>query len=99
MDEKLNISVNLNGKKFNLQIKNSEQEEMIYRNAADMFNETVQNYKLEQYEGIEEKDILSMVAYNYVIKYLRSDISQNKDNKDFLLTLQEINHSLDTYLE
>lgn len=99
MNEQLNISVNLNGKKYNLKINNTEQEEIIYRKAADMFNETVQNYKLEQYEGVDEKDILSMVAYNFVIKFLRSDIKQNKENKNILLTLQEINHSLDTYLE
>ena len=71
MDNQLNISVKLNGKKFNLTIPNDEKTEMIYRQAADMYNEAIQNYKLKQYEGVSEKEILSMVAYNFALKFLQ----------------------------
>lgn len=99
MDNHLNISVKLNGKKFNLTIENDEKTEMIYRQAADMYNEAIQNYKLKQYEGVDEKDILSMVAYNFAIKYLNL-IKNDKDTQEkILLTLQDINQSLDAYLE
>ncbi len=99
MDNQLNISVKLNGKKFNLMIENNEQTEMIYRQAADMYNEAVQNYKLKQFEGINEKEILSMVAYNFAIKYLQLKGNNTTDQEEILLTLQDINQSLDAYLE
>ena len=99
MNDQLNISVKLNGKKFNLKIENDEKTEMIYRQAADMYNEAVQNYKLKQYEGIEEKEILSMVAYNFAIKYLQLKKTNATEQEEILLTLQDINQSLDAYLE
>ncbi len=99
MNDQLNISVKLNGKKFNLKIENDEKTEMIYRQAADMYNEAVQNYKLKQYEGIDEKEILSMVAYNFAIKYLQLKKTNATEQEEILLTLQDINQSLDAYLE
>ena len=99
MDNQLNISVKLNGKKFNLTIANDEKTEMIYRQAADMYNEAIQNYKLKQYEGISEKEILSMVAYNFALKFLQIKDVGLANQEDLLLTLQNINQSLDTYLE
>ncbi|RKX19131.1 MAG: hypothetical protein DRP35_08200 [Candidatus Zixiibacteriota bacterium] len=99
MDNQLNISVKLNGKKFNLTIANDEKTEMIYRQAADMYNEAIQNYKFKQYEGISEKEILSMVAYNFALKFLQIKDVGLANQEDLLLTLQNINQSLDTYLE
>ncbi len=99
MDNQLNISVKLNGKKFNLTIANDEKTEMIYRQAADMYNEAIQNYKLKQYEGISEKEILSMVAYNFALKFLQIKDMGLANQEDILLTLQDINQSLDAYLE
>jgi len=99
MDNQLNISVKLNGKKFNLTIPNDEKTEMIYRQAADMYNEAIQNYKLKQYEGVSEKEILSMVAYNFALKFLQIKDVGLANQEDLLLTLQNINQSLDAYLE
>lgn len=99
MDNQLNISVKLNGKKFNLTIENDEKTEMIYRQAADIYNEAIQNYKLEKYEGIDEKNILSMVAYNFAIKYLTLTTNSKDEQEKNLSTLQNINQSLDAYLE
>lgn len=99
MDSQLNISVKLNGKKFNLTIPNDEKTEMLYRQAADMYNEAIQNYKSKQFEGVNESDILAMVAYNFALKYLQLKNMEVSNKEDLLLTLQNINQSLDAYLE
>ena len=99
MDDTLNISVELNGKRFNLKIPNNERVETIYRQAANLYNEAILNYKSKQYNGIDEKDILSMVAFNFAVKYLNA-IETDKDNRnEILLSLQDINQTLDAYLE
>ena len=72
---------------------------MLYRQAADMYNEAIQNYKFKQYEGISEKEILSMVAYNFALKYLQIKDMGLDQQEDILLALQDINQSLDAYLE
>ena len=99
MDNQLNISVKLNGKKYNLVIPKDEKLEMLYRKAADMFNEAVHNYKLKKYEGITETDILAMVGFNYTLKFLQAENFEEKTKEEILESLQEINHSLDAYLE
>lgn len=99
MDDTLNISVELNGKRFNLKIPNNERVETIYRQAANLYNEAILNYKSKQYNEIDEKDILSMVAFNFAVKYLNAIETDKNNRNEILLSLQDINQTLDAYLE
>ena len=95
-ENKLNITIQLDGKKFPMQISNNEQTEMLYRQAAEQVNEMILRYKTNY--DINKNDILSMVAFHMAVKYLSLEHERKEDSQEVAQHLQKINHLLDIYL-
>jgi cell division protein ZapA (FtsZ GTPase activity inhibitor) len=95
-ENKLNITIQLDGKKFPMQIADDEQTEIVYRQAAEKVNELILKYKTN-YE-LSKDDILSMVAFHTTVNYLLLKKDRKEDTVEIAKDLQEINHLLDVYL-
>jgi cell division protein ZapA (FtsZ GTPase activity inhibitor) len=95
-ENKLNITIQLDGKKFPMQIADDEQTEIVYRQAAEKVNELILKYKTN-YE-LSKDDILSMVAFHTTVNYLLLKKDRKEDTVGIAKDLQEINHLLDVYL-
>ena len=95
-ENKLNITILLDGKKFPLQIVDDEQTEMVYRQAAETVNELILRYKSRF--DISKNEVLSMVALHVAIDFLTLENNLKKETKEVVRNLQEINHLLDIYL-
>ena len=95
-ENKLNITIQLNGKNFPMEIEADDQTEQIYRHSAEAVNEMILAYK-HKYD-IQTNDILSIVAFHMAVKYETLRVEQKQATGEVATHLQEINHLLDIYL-
>lgn len=89
------ISVIIAERPYRLRVS-SEREEEIYRKAAKLVDEKMQQYA-KNFSFRDKQDLLAMVNLQFAVDYLRLDHTA-KDHADLLEQLKNVEKSLDECL-
>ncbi|MBR4213960.1 MAG: cell division protein ZapA [Bacteroidales bacterium] len=95
MDEKLAITVTIDGHVYPMKIKRSEEE--VIRKAVQLINDKLVMYK--QKFNVKDKtpfDFLAMVCLDFATKYLNSE--NTSDDSDFVSELRILSGEIDDYI-
>ena len=96
MDERLSITVIIDGQKYPMNIKRSEEE--IIRRAAQQINDRLVMYR-QRFASQKKQpfDFFAMVCLDFATRYLNSENAS--DDTEFMSELQILSGEIDDYIQ
>ncbi len=90
------IAITIDGKSFNMKVDSSKKE--LYKLAEQKLNSSIAKLERMSYEGLGGKDIISLVAFEYVVANINLLQQNTVESQEVDDTLDAINKRVKAYL-